>query len=99
MRPRQLRLLTSAASLAMGLLLAPAHTGAQEKPLRAWAPKSATPAPYVAPNKPIWKLAEIQKQHAGQKSWTQPIVRTRDFAGDYISMGPGEKTKTVFYAD
>ena len=24
---------------------------------------------------------------------------TRDFIGQYISMGPGQKTKTMFYAD
>src|SRR5262249_39679605 len=87
------------------LPLATMHAGAQEaqgqasKPMRAWAPKPAAPAPYVAPNRPIWRLSDLQKQHAGQKNWTQAIVKTRDFVGEYISMAPGEKTKSVFYAD
>jgi mannose-6-phosphate isomerase-like protein (cupin superfamily) len=103
MRSRPLALVASAGVFGIGLLLATSRVGAQDaaasKPLRAWAPKPAAPAPYVAPNRPIWRLSEIQKQHAGEKSWTQAIVKTRDFVGEYISMTPGEKTKTVFYAD
>jgi mannose-6-phosphate isomerase-like protein (cupin superfamily) len=68
-------------------------------PTMAWAPKPARLTPYRDPNKVLWKLSEILKRHAGQQSWTQTVVDTPDFTGAYISMAPGEKTKTLFYAD
>jgi mannose-6-phosphate isomerase-like protein (cupin superfamily) len=64
-----------------------------------WAAKPVPPTPYVPPNRLIWRLSEILAAHKGQASWRQPVARTRDFEADYISMAPGEKTKTVFYAD
>jgi len=61
-----------------------------------WAPKPITVTPYVAPNKPHWKLSEILAAHSGQSDWVQPIVRNKDQEADYISMGAGKKT---FLAD
>lgn len=79
---------------------APARAPRPKLPtLEAWAPKPEKPAPYLAPNRPIWRLSELLAKHKGQKDWTETLVKTRDFIGQYISMGPGEKTKTVFYAD
>lgn len=64
-----------------------------------WAPKPANPAGWVAPNKPVWRLAEILSAHKSEKSWVQPIVRDHDYAADYIQMAPGEKTRALMYAD
>src|SRR5437868_5263289 len=64
-----------------------------------WAAKPVTPTAFEQPNRLIWRLSEILAAHKGQASWRQPVVKTRDFEGDWISMGSGEKTKTVFYAD
>ncbi len=64
-----------------------------------WAAKPVTPTPFQQPNRLIWRLSEILAAHKGQASWRQPVVKTRDFEADWISMAPGEKTKTVFYAD
>ncbi len=64
-----------------------------------WAPKPDK-APYVAPNKPQVKLADLVKKHARQQAWAETVVR--DAAGltaRYIQMAPGEKTKTQFYVD
>src|SRR5258708_37568484 len=69
------------------------------KPILAWAPKPARLTPYAAPNKPLWKLADILKKHAGRQNWRETVVATADFTGAYIAMAPGEKTKTIFYAD
>lgn len=71
----------------------------QPTPLTAWAPKPAELAPYVAPNRPIWRLSDLLAKHKGQNDWTETLVETRHFIGQYISMGPGETTKSVFYAD
>jgi len=87
-----------AASMVSILVLASLSAVAQS-PVPAWAPKKYPLAPYVAPNKPLWKLSEILAMHARQKSWVQPIVRTKDLAGDYHQMAPGEKTSQVEYPD
>jgi len=65
----------------------------------AWSPKPAHSNPWVAPNRPHWKLSEILAKHRGQPSWSQTVVSDRDFSARYISMAPGEKTRTQFYGD
>jgi mannose-6-phosphate isomerase-like protein (cupin superfamily) len=69
------------------------------QPTLAWASKPARLPAFQAPNKLVWRLADVLAAHKGQQSWRQPVVRTRDFVGNWISMAPGEKTKTVFHAD
>src|ERR1700761_5686194 len=64
-----------------------------------WAPRPLPLTPWVAPNRPRWKLSEILAAHAKQKSWDQPLVRDNAVQADYIQMAPGEKTKTTMYAD
>lgn len=64
-----------------------------------WAAKPAA-SPFVAPNRPHWKLSEIIAAHARQKDWSEPIVRDPGgLSASYIQMAPGGKTKTILYAD
>ena len=65
-----------------------------------WAAKPDA-SPFVAPNKPWWKLPEILAAHAGQKSWSEILVRDPPggLTAQYIQMAPGEKTKPMLYAD
>jgi mannose-6-phosphate isomerase-like protein (cupin superfamily) len=70
-----------------------------QKPRLVWAAKPVPPTAYEAPNRLIWRLSEILSAHKGQSSWRLPVLKTRDFEGEWISMAPGEKTKTMFYAD
>ncbi len=72
---------------------------ANTAPLTAWAPQPAAPAPFVPPNKPLKKFADILARHRGMSDWAETEVLTRDFIGQYISLGSGKKTKTLFYAD
>jgi mannose-6-phosphate isomerase-like protein (cupin superfamily) len=92
----------SAIVLAMAFT-APPQVGAQDrhppKPRLVWAANPVPPTAYESPNRLIWPLSEILAAHKGQASWRLPVVKTRDFEADWISMAPGEKTKTVFYAD
>ena len=69
------------------------------KPITAWAAKPAKLPPYVAPNKLIYRLADVLAAHKGKANWKQTVFSSRDFIGEWISMAPGEKTKTQFYAD
>jgi mannose-6-phosphate isomerase-like protein (cupin superfamily) len=72
---------------------------ARPQPIIAWSAQPSEPTPWVAPNKPHWKLSEILAKHADQRSWSEDIVSDRDFTARYIAMAPGEKTRTQFYAD
>lgn len=93
----------------LGLLLAAMANGqtppAQPAPgapparLRAWVPKKSPYAAYVAPNRLWWKMADVLVLHRGQKSWSQPIVRTRDIVADWHQIAPGAPTPTLAYAD
>jgi mannose-6-phosphate isomerase-like protein (cupin superfamily) len=79
------------------------HLEAQDRnpqqPRLVWAAKPVPPTAFDAPSRPIWRLSEILSAHQGQASWRLPVVKTRDFEADWISMAPGEKTKAMFYAD
>jgi mannose-6-phosphate isomerase-like protein (cupin superfamily) len=68
-------------------------------PLHAWAPQPVKPAPYTAPNKPLKRLVDILARHKAKSDWAETEMLTRDYIGQYISMGPGHKTKTQFWAD
>src|ERR1043166_3943784 len=78
---------------------AQAQPAARPAPIFAWAAKPIS-APYLAPNRPVHRLSDLVSPHAGQQSWSQTIVRDPSgLTGRYIQMAPGEKTKTIFYAD
>jgi mannose-6-phosphate isomerase-like protein (cupin superfamily) len=73
--------------------------GARPAPEEVWAPQPVPETPFTPPNRLIWKFSEIVASHEGQPSWHQEVVKTRDFEAEYIQIAPGEKTKTMFYAD
>jgi mannose-6-phosphate isomerase-like protein (cupin superfamily) len=81
------------------LLLAASAAQAADAPLTAWAPQPVKPAPFTGPNKPLKKFVDIMARHKGKADWAETEVLTRDFLGQYISMAPGKKTKTLFWAD
>jgi mannose-6-phosphate isomerase-like protein (cupin superfamily) len=73
--------------------------GAAAPPMIVWAPKPLL-APFVAPNKPLVKVADLQRRHARDKNWNELVVRdATGLTARYIQMAPGEKTKTQFYVD
>jgi mannose-6-phosphate isomerase-like protein (cupin superfamily) len=98
----------AAGFLAAAALIAAQQAGAQtqaqatkpaSKATIAWAAKPATLPPYIAPNKLVYRLADVLAAHKAKSSWHQQVFLSRDFDGEWISMAPGEKTKTQFYAD
>lgn len=93
----KLRILTA---LLLLLLAAPASAQAPAPNLKlGWAPKPIN-APFVAPNRAHWRLAEIQKAHAGEKSWSQVVVReANQLMATYIQAAPGEISPRIFYSD
>ncbi|HVV27950.1 MAG TPA: hypothetical protein VHC40_08290 [Rhizomicrobium sp.] len=106
------KVLTAAAvaALAGGTLVAGTQAGAQtqaqatrpapaQKPILAWASKPDPDLPYDDINRLVWRLSDILAMHKGQTDWSQTVVNNRDVIAQWISLGPGHKTKTVFYAD
>lgn len=84
------------------LLLAsvPAAAQAPDTNLKlGWAPKPIS-APFVAPNRAHWRLADIQKAHAGEKSWSHLVVRdANQLMATYIQTAPGASSPRVLYSD
>src|SRR5580698_5547683 len=72
---------------------------AQQDSRMAWAPVPAQPATWVAPNRPLWKLADLLAQHKGQANWTQTVASDSLLHADYISMASGAKTPRMFHPD
>jgi mannose-6-phosphate isomerase-like protein (cupin superfamily) len=87
------------ATTLLGLLGVSASPMAISAPLTAWAPQPVKPAPFTGINKPLKKFVDIVARHHGKSDWAETEVLTRDFIGQYVSMGPGKKTKTQFWAD
>ena len=95
-----MRALTRIAMTAAAIALLAIPAGAQpHQVFFAWAPKPAEPTGWTAPMKPVWRLKEILASHQGQAAWDQPIVRDKDYDGDYVQMAPGTKTRPQFWAD
>jgi len=94
------KLLTAAAIV---LLAFPALTSvirAQDRKVTIdWAPKPNTPKEYTGVNKLITRLDEVLARHKGQANWTEDVIETERYSAKWISMAPGEKTRTQFFAD
>ena len=89
---------TKFAACTLAALMAVPAFAQDRKVYLSWAPKD-TPVPYIAPNKPVTRLDQVLAKHAGQKSWTEPVIETARYSAKWIQMAPGEKTRTQFYGD
>lgn len=96
-----MRNITKFAAVALALIAIPAlssMTSAQDRKVyMSWAPKKITP--YTGPNKAITRLPDVLAKHKGQASWKEDVVKTDRYHAQWIQMAPGEKTRTIFYAD
>jgi len=55
-----------------------------------WVDKIAGgPKAYKAPNRPIWRLSELMRMHAGQANWSQQIILDDEQNVTYNSAAPG----------
>lgn len=87
---------------AAALLAAHAHAqgaAAAPPPQLVWAPRPTVMTPYVAPNRPITKLADVLARHRGQASWRELIGKDPEIRAEYIQMAPGQKTQPQMLAD
>lgn len=91
------------AACALALLAIPAltHDGwAQDRKVYLdWAPKPDKMPEYGGVNKVVTRLPDVLAKHKGQASWTEEVVQTERYDARWISMAPGEKTRTQFWGD
>src|SRR5689334_5548989 len=64
-----------------------------------WAPKPDKMQEYTGVNKPVTRLSDVLAKHKGQANWTEDVIETERYSAKWISMAPGEKTRTQFYGD
>jgi len=76
---------------------AQSRTGTAEEP--SWAPKPLEIPKYVAPHKPVTRLADLKKKHAGEVNWRQVVVDDSTLHGEYIRSAPGTKVSRRFHPD
>src|ERR1700761_3438358 len=80
-------------------LLAIRATAQDRKVYLDWAPKPDKMQEYTGVNKPITRLTDVLAKHKGQGNWTEDVIETERYSAKWISMAPGEKTRTQFYGD
>ncbi len=93
-----------AALFVVGLCVPPGFAQAPRAPLKQWWAYRPAAAVYTPPNRPIWKLADIKRRHAGQDNWQELVVSNPEQQGTYHSAAPGTKfdarmntdTKVIF---
>lgn len=64
-----------------------------------WAPKPASLPRYVAPHRPLTRIADLRAKHKGGQDWQEIIVDDEHLNAVYISSAPGVKTPKRFHPD
>lgn len=89
-----------AATIAMAQTEFSAGTGAQRPPAKIfYAPKPIQPMPYLAPMKPLVRLADLKAKHAGQANWSELVVYDKNNRAEVISAAPGSKVPRHLHSD
>ncbi len=63
------------------------------------APKPTHMAKYIAPHKPIYRIADLRAKHAGHAEWRQVIIDDDQLHTEYISSAPGSAVSKRFHPD
>ena len=73
------------------LALAPsfAQPGGGRAPAENWWVNKTEGGVYKKPMRPLWRLADLKKMHAGQDSWSQQIILDPEQDATYNSATPG----------
>jgi mannose-6-phosphate isomerase-like protein (cupin superfamily) len=82
----------------------PAGAAPARAPAEPWWVEKTQGGVYRPPMKPLWRLADLKKMHAGQNDWRQHIILDPEQDATYNSAAPGTKfgprihpdTPTVF---
>jgi mannose-6-phosphate isomerase-like protein (cupin superfamily) len=64
-----------------------------------WAPKPIQIPKYIAPHKPVTRLADLKTKHAGEANWREVVVDDDTLHGEYIQSAPGTTVSRRFHPD
>lgn len=64
-----------------------------------YAPKPIQPMAYLAPMKPLVRLADLKAKHAGQSNWREQVVYDKNNRAEVISAAPGSKEPRHLHSD
>ena len=82
---------------------APSAGAAPAAPARApaepWWVEKTQGGVYRAPMRPLWKLADLKKMHAGQSNWQQQIILDPEQDATYNSAAPGSRFGARIHPD
>jgi mannose-6-phosphate isomerase-like protein (cupin superfamily) len=82
------------------LLYGPASQAqAPRPPAETWWVAKSKGGVYKPPMRPIWKLADLLKMHAGQANWSEQIVKDPEQDATYNSAAPGTKFPVRMHPD
>jgi mannose-6-phosphate isomerase-like protein (cupin superfamily) len=89
---------------AIAATIATAQTGSSEGAASAppkifYAPKPIQPMPYLAPMKPLVRLADLKAKHAGNANWSELVVYDKNNRAEVISAAPGSKVPRHLHSD
>ena len=68
-------------------------------PAQTWFVEKTKGGVYPAPMRPIWKLADLKKMHAGQNNWSEQIIKDPEQDVTYNSGAPGFKFAERLHPD
>jgi mannose-6-phosphate isomerase-like protein (cupin superfamily) len=77
----------------------PARGPAAPPPMFAWSTKPTKLTPYLSPQRPHTKLADVLARHRRAASWSEVIVDDGQMHAEWIQAEPGQKTKTQMLED
>jgi mannose-6-phosphate isomerase-like protein (cupin superfamily) len=89
-----------AAAIATAQTASSGGAGAQRQAAKIfYAPKPIQPMPYLAPMKPLVRLADLKAKHAGQANWSELVVYDKNNRAEVISAAPGSKVPRHLHSD
>jgi quercetin dioxygenase-like cupin family protein len=69
------------------------------RPAESWWVNKTEGGVYKAPMRPLWRLADLKKMHAGQDSWSQQIILDPEQDATYNSAAPGSRFTQRLHPD
>lgn len=76
-----------------------AQPGGGRRPAEYWWVNKTEGGVYKKPMRPLWKLADLKKMHAGQNNWSEQIILDPEQDATYNSAAPGSKFTPRIHPD
>jgi quercetin dioxygenase-like cupin family protein len=73
--------------------------GGRGGPAQYWWVNKTPGGVYKPPMRPLWKLSDLKKMHAGQNNWQEQIILDPEQDASYNSAAPGTKVAPLMHPD